>query len=325
MKKIIDDIRLIFKCCGLYYEDGLSQQEISDMLQVSRPSVARMIKNGREQGIVKIKVINPDSLIFGNLEREIEKNFGLEEVIIVPSGNADPVYEPNENLANETFKFLSRVLENKDYVGITMGRTLKNLLKGHHDVEFRKCTFVPIVGGVAENSYDIHSNYLATSFAEIYHADCLQFFAPLVFSNKDMLHNFLCEYSMQKIMRAFKKISIAIMGIGMPAKQKSTLVKAGYIKEKLFDEFIAKGMVGDVAAQFYDKDGNTEQFESFNNLIAAMSIENLKKVPCRIGIVAGKDKINSLIGAIRGNLINVLITDSDCAKELFNHRENNLL
>ena len=44
-------------------------------------------------------------MIFGNLEREIEKNFGLEEVIIVPSGNADPVYEPNENLANETFKF----------------------------------------------------------------------------------------------------------------------------------------------------------------------------------------------------------------------------
>lgn len=321
MKKIINDIRLIFKCCSLYYEDGLSQQEISDMLQISRPSVARMIKSGHEQGIVKIKIINPDNLVFGNLERALEKKFKLEEAIIVPSSNMDPADEQNESMAKETFKFLSRVLEDKDFVGVTMGRTLKNLLGGQHDVEAKKCTFVPIVGGIDENRYDIHSNYLAAAFADVFGADYLQFFAPLVFSEPDMLKKFMEEYSMQRIVRAFKKISIVIMGIGAPAKQTSTLVKAGYIKEKLFDKFIELGMVGDVAAQFYDKDGSTEQFESFNNLIAGMPINDLKKVRCRVGVAAGKNKIDSLIGAIKGKLINVLITDSDCARNLLDYKE----
>ncbi len=32
MKKIVDDNRLIYKCCYLYYMDGLGQKEICDQL-----------------------------------------------------------------------------------------------------------------------------------------------------------------------------------------------------------------------------------------------------------------------------------------------------
>lgn len=291
------------------------------MLQISRPSVARMIKRGHENGIVKIEVMNPDNLAFGSMEREVEKKFGLEEVIIAESGSADLTDALNENITRETFKFLSRVIEDKDFVGVTMGRTLRNLLHGYYPVEQKKCTFVPIMGGMDENRYDIHSNHVATKFAEIFHADCLQFFAPLVFSKPDMLKRFLEEYSMQSIVKSFKKISIAVMGIGVPSKETSTLVKAGYIREELFDAFIELGMVGDAAAQFYDKNGSTQQFESFNHLIAAMPIDDLKKVRCRVGIAAGKNKLDSLIGAIKGKIINVLITDSESARELLAYRE----
>ena len=157
MKKIIDDIRLIFKCCSLYYQDGLSQQEISDILQISRPSVARMIKNGHQQGIVKIEVINPNNLLFGNLERALEKKFNLEEVIVTPATNSNLIDDVDETMANEVFKFLSRILNENDYVGIGMGRTLRNLIKNKCQVEPLKCTFVPTMGGIDKNRYDIHS------------------------------------------------------------------------------------------------------------------------------------------------------------------------
>ena len=32
MKKIVDDWRLIYKVCSLYYEDDMRQQEVSDYL-----------------------------------------------------------------------------------------------------------------------------------------------------------------------------------------------------------------------------------------------------------------------------------------------------
>lgn len=323
MKKIIDDIRLIYKCCSLYYEDNMSQQEISEVLQISRPSVARMIKSGRKSGIVNIEIKNPDNLMFANMERELEKKFGLEEVVIAATNNTEfGASMVNENLAQEMVKFLARIAEDREYIGVTMGMTLRNLTHVQlNNVEKLKCTFVPIVGGIGESRYDIHSNYIAMAFANLFKADCLQFFAPLVFSKPDLLNDFLQEESMQSILKSFNKISTVIMGIGIPDRAHSTILKAGYINEEMFDDFIKKGVVGDVAMQFFDKDGNVEKFNTFNKLVAGMPIEKLKKIRRRIGVATGSTKAVSVVGAIRGGFVNILIIDSECAKSLLGYKE----
>ena len=38
MKKIVDDERLIYKVCCLYYQDDMNQKEIGDYLGISRSS-----------------------------------------------------------------------------------------------------------------------------------------------------------------------------------------------------------------------------------------------------------------------------------------------
>ena len=70
VKKIIDDVRLIFKCCSLYYQDGLGQKEICEVLGISRPTVSRMLSIGRERGIVRIEIQNPDNIAYGQMERK---------------------------------------------------------------------------------------------------------------------------------------------------------------------------------------------------------------------------------------------------------------
>ena len=52
MKKIVDDERLIYKVCCLYYQDDMNQKEIGDYLGISRSSVLRMLQKGKEIGIV---------------------------------------------------------------------------------------------------------------------------------------------------------------------------------------------------------------------------------------------------------------------------------
>ena len=93
MKKIIDDVRLIFKCCSLYYLDGLGQKEICETLGISRPTVSRMLSIGKERGIVRIEIQNPDNIAYGRMERDLEQKYGLQEVIVVPSA---PVSTPGE-------------------------------------------------------------------------------------------------------------------------------------------------------------------------------------------------------------------------------------
>ena len=313
MKKIIDDKRLIFKCCTLYYKYGINQEEIAELLKISRPSVARIIKKGHEFGIVKIEIINPFDNDFYEMEIELERKYNLKEVIIVNSNNIGEI-------ASETFKFLSRTLEDGEYVGISMGMTLRNIVNNIHigEIEEKKCTFIPIVGGIGESRYDIHSNYISMEFSKIFKAKCLQFFAPLLFSDINIKNKFLQEDSIKNVLETFNKISTIIVGIGMPIKNTSTLLNSGYINEKLFDDFVKNGMVGDVAVQFFNREGDTKPFDSFNKLVAGMNIEQLKNVPRRICIANGANKAESVIGAIKGNIINILITDVDCANKLLN-------
>ena len=318
MKKIIDDTRLIFKCCSLYYEDEMSQQEICDLLGISRPSVCRMIKLGKELGIVKIEIKHPDGFTFGKIERDLEKKFNLREVIVADSSPIVAGKErKNSELMEETIHFLETILENGAYVGVTMGMTLQNLTSTKKVIEEPiKCTFVPIVGGIGESRSDIHSNSIAIKLAKLFGGDCIQFFAPAVFSDINILNGFMKEKSVKGIFKIFRKIDTIIMGIGVPDRECSTLIQTGYVDEQVMEEFVKRGAVGDISLQFFDEFGNVEKFRDFNERVAGMPIEQLKKVPQRIGIAGGAQKAKAVHGAIKGNFLNILITDIDCAKAL---------
>ena len=47
-----------------------------------------------------------------------------------------------------------------------------------------------------------------------------------------------------------------------------------------------------------------------------ITIEDLLNTPIRIGIAYGLEKVKAIRGAIKGKLINVLITDDKTAKEV---------
>ena len=49
MKKIVDDWRLIYKVCSLYYEDDMRRQEVSDYLGISRATVSRMLQKRKRK------------------------------------------------------------------------------------------------------------------------------------------------------------------------------------------------------------------------------------------------------------------------------------
>jgi len=68
--------------------------------------------------------------------------------------------------------------------------------------------------------------------------------------------------------------------------------------------------------QFYDKDGNTDQYSFYNDRVAAMRLGDIRRIPSKIGIAGGQRKVDAVIGAIRGGYINILITDTECAKKL---------
>ena len=318
MKKIVDDVRLIFKCCSLYYQDGLGQKEICEVLGISRPTVSRMLSIGKERGIVRIEIQNPDNIAYGQMERDLEKKFGLQEVIIVPSSPiSDGQHPVSSEIGSATLEYLSRVLMDGYLVGITMGLAIQNVVRSDYFIRNPiKATFVPLVGGVAESRLDIHSNYLAQEFADRFVGDCIQFFSPAVFSRREVLEGFLQEKTIRNVIRLYSRLDLVLMGIGITSTEHSTILRTGYVDHTILEEFAARGAVGDIALRYFDKNGDTAPFQEFNDRVAGIPLDTLRTIPRRVGVAGGRVKKDAVLGAIRGGFINVLITDIDCAENL---------
>lgn len=319
MKKIVDDPRLIYKCCYLYYKDGFSQIEICDQLGISRATVSRLLKAGRERNIVRIELDNPDSVMYGELERKLESAFDLKEILIVDDLDIGNKYEHSQRVNEEALSYFSRTFQDNDYIGVSMGHTLYDLANTNLPVEDINCTFVPVVGGVGIkqlSSQNYHSNEIANSFAKKFNGSAVQFFAPATFDNIEVMKGLKQEKPVQEVTTLFKKLNAVIVGIGSMESHDSTLVHSGYISEEQYNYYRSMGAVGDVMLRFYDKDGDSSKFQDFNERVMGISDEDLFRIENRIAIAYGKEKSRSVLGALKGNKINVLITDIGCVNHM---------
>ena len=320
MKKIVDDGRLIYKVCSLYYKDDMRQQDISEYLGISRATVSRMLQKGKEEGIVRIEVINPVQFSYGEIEKALERKYGLKEVVVVESSVLDTKDESISRLYEEAARFLALFFKEGQKIGVSMGHTVHNIAKTN--VNLKKGNdylFVPMLGGISPSSTgvaDIQSNSVAQEFARKFGGQYTQFLSPAVFSEHKIMDYFMKEESVNFILEDLQKLDTVVMGIGIPQRMESTIVKAGYISESQLQEFANYGLVGDVALQFFDEKGDTEKFCEFNDRVAGIKPDMIRSVPNRIGVAGGENKAEAIKGAIRGGFVNILITNVDAANRL---------
>jgi len=73
---------LVTEICRMYYLDNLSQDKISSDLRISKSAVSRLLKEGREKGIVTFHIKDYEDRL-GSLEDKLEQYFKLKEAVVV--------------------------------------------------------------------------------------------------------------------------------------------------------------------------------------------------------------------------------------------------
>lgn len=121
---------------------------------------------------------------------------------------------------------------------------------------------------------------------------------------------------MQNLFRYFEKLSMVVMGIGESSVVGSTLVQNEYMTSQEMEQMIAEGCVGDICLRLFDKDGNMEPFDHFNDRVASITPESLRQIDRRVGVTSGSSKAGAALGAVRSGCVNVLIIDVDCAQRM---------
>lgn len=314
MKKFVGEANLMIKCCKLYYEESRTQAEIANILGVSRPTVSRLLDEGRKSGIVKIEIVNPIENNYGVLERNIEKKYNLREVIIAD----DDADEDNlkKNIAKVCAEYLQRIVRTDDKIGVSMGTTLRHISKYINPNPKLNVTLIPLIGGVGQTQIEIHPNQVVMDLARAFRGDFKLLHAPAVVSSIDIKNSFLKEESIEKVLDIGKDVNIAILGIGSPIIEKSTMMSSGYFGIDDIGKFKKQGAVGDICLQFYDINGSFKEFE-FNKRVIGVGIEKIKKIDTVIGVAGGEEKIEAVVGALKGKLINVLVTNYSNAKIIY--------
>ncbi len=312
MVKVSNSEDLMAKISILYYKKRLNQKEIAEKMGISRPKVSRLLEKAREEGIVKISIENSVADI-SYKENELAEKFNLREVIICNADDEEPEEERKTRVGRYGLKFLKRIATGDEYLGISAGTTLHNFALQAVGIGQEDFKIVPIIGALADTGLSFNSNEISNILASRLGGKSYLLNAPAYVNDEDTARVIKNEDRIEKIFDLYSRLEIALLGIGR-ADEGHPLFK-GHVSEKVAEKLRNAPLCGSVGPILYDREGN-EVTEPFIEGIIGISKEVLLKIPFRVGMAIGDYKKEAVLGAIRGDLINVLITDRPMANWL---------
>jgi len=310
----VDERRLMVKVSKLYYEDNLNQDEILEKLHLSRSKVSRLLQRARDEGIVQITVITPDGIL-SDLEAKLEARFRLQEVVVVEVRPSDSQSVISRELGITAASYLARTLRDNDVIGISWGNTLHHMVSALQPMETQGVQVAQIIGGLGPPEAEAHATDLCRRLARTLGSRLTLLSAPGIVDNLRTKEAFLSDIHIQRALSLFPKLDVAFVGIGAPTPDSVMMQDGSIITQQELEALLARGAVGDIALRFFDNYGQAIQTDVDERVIG-INLDQLAQVKRVVGVAGGPEKKEAILGALRGGLVDVLITDSITAQSL---------
>lgn len=316
------DDRFLMKVADMYYNDGLSQEIIADKLNVSRTTISRALTRAKKAGYIKI-ILDFPSVSSVDIEKQLEQKYHIQEAAVALTDQTDdPVYE----VAKTAARYLARVLKSDMIIGLTWGRTMKQLIDAFENEQLGKTLkikgvqVVPFLGTNAPDAeeYDIirltYSSLLSSKLSELIRGINYSLPAPMYVQNPELKKLLLQEPEIARTLEKARQCQVALFSIGDLSDQSAIGCLSDSVSETLQD-LKEKGGIGETLGRVFDKNGNTVE-SGFNDRIIGLSLDDLKKIPNRVCIIYDNYKVPAVKTALKTGLVNVLITDDNIAEQL---------
>ena len=304
--------KLLYKLAVAYYEDGLTQKQIGKRFGVSRIKVSRLLRQARLEKIVNIHITPVDDANI-DLERVLCQKYGLDEVIAVPvkNGQAFDFYHELGVAAADT---LQRSLQNKEVIAITWGRTLKAVVNNLPAMTKPEIRVVQALGGINSPDVEINGSELARKLAQIVGARPILLSSPGLVASREIRDALIKDPQISRVIDLAARADIALVGVGA-LNLESLARRYNIISRDDFERLKARDVIGDIGLRYFNSQGEQVDDELHDRTIG-LDLNQLRKVKRVIGVTGGPDKVESIRAALKGKLINVLITDDNTGKAL---------
>lgn len=311
------NLRLLTKVSKLYYEQALTQQEIAQRLHLSRPKVSRLLQQAHQRGIVQITVHSP-SAVHTDLEQQLEQQFGLKEASIVQVNQDASSEVITRELGTAAARYVQRTLVAQDVLGVSWATTLNAMVNALLPMDVADAHIVQLIGGLGPPEADVHATDICRRCAHLLNCRLTLVPAPGIVNSLEIKQALLSDSHIQHAFSLFPDLTMALVGIGVSSPSSVLMRDGSIITQAELDELKKLGAVGDISLRFFDKEGRPIR-ASLDERVIGITLEQLQQVERVIGVAGGREKLEAVCGALRGRLINVLITDPILTQDLLTH------
>ncbi|MXU64382.1 sugar-binding transcriptional regulator [Oceanomicrobium pacificus] len=300
---------LIAKVLKLHYEEGHPQSEIAKDLRLSTAKVNRLIKQGRDLGMVQITIKTPLMRLF-DLEARLTERWKLHNCIVLPAVTGSPETTLNE-VGRGAASLLLDNLRDGDQIAISGGKTLSAIIANVAPNRTYDVNVVPATGGVQGHHYtDV--NHIATELANRLSARATLIHAPLHAESPKERDMVMSVKSVQSVMDQAGQAAVALVGVGAVAGENPTYYEAHPVSASERKALYDGGVRGEFLGHLIEADGALSA-HPFNSRLVALSPARLKNVPVAIGVASGREKVEPIRAVLNGGYINALVTDENTA------------
>jgi len=311
----IDELRLIARVARMYYEWDMRQSEIANQLDLSQATVSRLLNRSKEEGIIRISVNLPNG-VYTELEEALVKKYGLRDAIVVDS------LEDNEkliqrDLGTATAYYLETAIRPNEIIGISSwSATLLALVDALHFLPKKPgVKVVQILGGVGNPGVEAHATRLTSRMAQLVNGEAVYLPVAGILATEAARDVLVADEVTLQAIRLFDQVTTALVGIGAIDPSPLLAQSGNIFSPQELNLLRQKKAVGDILLRFFDQNGELVE-TGLEKRVISMNLDQLSKVNRAIGVAGGLRKYASILGALRGHWINILVTDHFTAERL---------
>ncbi len=310
----VHELRLMARVARLYHERGLSQSEIAGRLELSQPTVSRLLKRAEVEGIVRVVVTHPSGT-HPELEEGLQKRYGLREAMVVETAAGEEALL--RDLGAAAAYHLETTLKRGDVVGLSSWSATLLAMVDSMRVLPRSTgsSVVQILGGVGSPEAEVHAAHLTRRLARLVGGEARLLPAPGVVGSPGAREVLFEDPFVREAMAQLERVTVALVGIGALEPSRLLAASGNVFAPRELEMLRRRGAVGDVCLRFFDAAGEPVRSE-LDERVIGMSLDQLRKVQRTIGIAGARRKYEAILGALRGRWVNVLVTDRPTAEKL---------
>jgi DNA-binding transcriptional regulator LsrR (DeoR family) len=311
--KVID-YRLLLKVSRLYYENKLTQQEISERMSLSRPKVSRLLKQAEDVGLIKISVLNQPG-IHTELENQLEQKYGLVEAVVSEVSEPSSQVSVSREVGLAAAEYFIRAVHDPCVVGMAWGTTLRAMVDALPGQRYPHSQIVQLIGGLGAPESEAHATYILRRLVAQTGARLSILNVPGIVDSVEIKKAFLTDSHVKQVMDSFSTIQVAFVGVGVPTTDSVVMRDGTILSQDQLKQLIKSGAIGDICLRFFNAEGQLVKSE-IDERVIGITLDDLKKIRRVVGVTGGPQKHQVIHAALKGGLITVLITDHMCAKKL---------